>query len=604
MNFNNTLDSHSEELGKMLCRIESIQSKTNRQFVKNVETPWGTLLRQDLPGAQAYKRKLESRGKVKSGQDPVVTETMAALQECQEKCHRQLLHGMCSIMEEYYSQYEQGHTLVHRLLPTMIKYRTECEVMSLQKEGELFRIGERLDIPPSHVLKEGLLEKKGAIRRNWNNRWFVLKSGYLFYFNNKADRILKGFIHLTNCTVTPSFNKKKPHCFVISTALRNLMISATTEQESKQWVSAIKNATVEEERRRLEETHKLQLESLTQSQADEYLNTFILSPKKTSPPKEENEKNETKQTKQKDEKSKGDASARREKLLASMKEEEDDENKIISESQTPKKTKKVSIDTSNESGEPSKPKKKRRKKNSTDTPTGEKKRRKKRKVETKDSVEGAENSAELSTKTEDNSGTEKGEIENTKNEMVEPDFPAPTPIPEIKEEETKSEETPKKVDDDDEDDDFDESGIEEDDEEEELFSTMRGDRKSRKAVALSLLNDDPDIIEKNEVEEDNTGKEDNAETDSAESSSIAETVTPAKPSGRPPSYPDTLFKQGYLMKKGAKRRNWTTRWFILRFNHLAYYKNPGVCLFINLFKFEKRLTILFNFHRIVNQKVL
>jgi hypothetical protein len=38
-----------------------------------------------------------------------------------------------------------------------------------------------------------------------------------------------------------------------------------------------------------------------------------------------------------------------------------------------------------------------------------------------------------------------------------------------------------------------------------------------------------------------------------------------------------ILKEGWLTKKGAKRRNWQTRWFILRASDLSYYKRKGVC---------------------------
>jgi len=33
-------------------------------------------------------------------------------------------------------------------------------------------------------------------------------------------------------------------------------------------------------------------------------------------------------------------------------------------------------------------------------------------------------------------------------------------------------------------------------------------------------------------------------------------------------------RQGWLSKKGAQRRNWNTRWFVLRYKSLGYYKVP------------------------------
>eukprot|EP01103_Thecamoeba_quadrilineata_P014176 TRINITY_DN4151_c0_g1_i1.p1 TRINITY_DN4151_c0_g1~~TRINITY_DN4151_c0_g1_i1.p1 ORF type:complete len:633 (+),score=128.48 TRINITY_DN4151_c0_g1_i1:13-1911(+) len=40
-------------------------------------------------------------------------------------------------------------------------------------------------------------------------------------------------------------------------------------------------------------------------------------------------------------------------------------------------------------------------------------------------------------------------------------------------------------------------------------------------------------------------------------------------------YDAPVVREGYLVKKGGERRNWKTRWFVLRFNHLSYYAKPG-----------------------------
>ena len=42
-----------------------------------------------------------------------------------------------------------------------------------------------LTISLRDIVKQGMLEKKGAKRRNWTSRWFVLKKGYLYYFKTQ-----------------------------------------------------------------------------------------------------------------------------------------------------------------------------------------------------------------------------------------------------------------------------------------------------------------------------------------------------------------------------------------------------------------------------------
>ena len=36
-----------------------------------------------------------------------------------------------------------------------------------------------------------------------------------------------------------------------------------------------------------------------------------------------------------------------------------------------------------------------------------------------------------------------------------------------------------------------------------------------------------------------------------------------------------VVKEGWLQKKGEKRRNWTKRWFVLKYGSLAYFKTQG-----------------------------
>jgi hypothetical protein len=53
-------------------------------------------------------------------------------------------------------------------------------------------------------------------------------------------------------------------------------------------------------------------------------------------------------------------------------------------------------------------------------------------------------------------------------------------------------------------------------------------------------------------------------------------LAPSPPRLSTSSFTSQIHKQGYLTKKGEVRRNWSTRWFVLKYNWLGYYKGPEV----------------------------
>jgi PH domain len=85
-------------------------------------------------------------------------------------------------------------------------------------------------------VKQGTLLKKGANRRNWQQRWFVLKPKYLFYYVSHQDMKLKGVINLNNCSVGPDITSKKAFSFTINCKLRTYFIVAKNDQEMKDWI--------------------------------------------------------------------------------------------------------------------------------------------------------------------------------------------------------------------------------------------------------------------------------------------------------------------------------------------------------------------------------
>jgi len=103
--------------------------------------------------------------------------------------------------------------------------------------------------PDKPIIKEGFLEKKGAIRHNWLKRWFELdaKNKYLSYYDKKGDAQPKGVIPLTNATCYAHVEKKgvvKPLFFNIRTETRDFLIRAEIPEDKSEWVKLIKSQCV------------------------------------------------------------------------------------------------------------------------------------------------------------------------------------------------------------------------------------------------------------------------------------------------------------------------------------------------------------------------
>jgi len=91
--------------------------------------------------------------------------------------------------------------------------------------------------------KSGFLEKKGAFRHNWLQRWFVLHDGKLNYYKTKSDPQPKGTIPLTNVVIYPHVEKngqELSNYFNIRVSNRDYLIRASTLEDKDSWVKAIK----------------------------------------------------------------------------------------------------------------------------------------------------------------------------------------------------------------------------------------------------------------------------------------------------------------------------------------------------------------------------
>uniref|UniRef100_A0A8C1ZBY6 DEF6 guanine nucleotide exchange factor c n=1 Tax=Cyprinus carpio TaxID=7962 RepID=A0A8C1ZBY6_CYPCA len=95
-----------------------------------------------------------------------------------------------------------------------------------------------------NIIKKGYLLKKGHVRRNWQERWFVLKPSSLMYYVNEDLKEKKGEVLLEENSVVENLpDKEGRRClFCVNTAIRTYEMSASNMKQRVDWVQAIQTA--------------------------------------------------------------------------------------------------------------------------------------------------------------------------------------------------------------------------------------------------------------------------------------------------------------------------------------------------------------------------
>ncbi|KAK2892715.1 hypothetical protein QQF64_035484 [Cirrhinus molitorella] len=95
-----------------------------------------------------------------------------------------------------------------------------------------------------NIIKKGYLLKKGHIRRNWQERWFILKPSSLTYYVNEDLKEKKGEILLEEGSVVENLpDKEGRRClFCVKTAIRTYEMSASNVKQRVDWVQAVQTA--------------------------------------------------------------------------------------------------------------------------------------------------------------------------------------------------------------------------------------------------------------------------------------------------------------------------------------------------------------------------
>ncbi|XP_051546416.1 differentially expressed in FDCP 6 homolog [Myxocyprinus asiaticus] len=95
-----------------------------------------------------------------------------------------------------------------------------------------------------NIIKKGYLLKKGHVRRNWQERWFVLKHSSLTYYVGEDLKEKKGEILLEENTVVENLpDREGRRClFCVKTLARTFEMSASDMKQRVDWVQAVQTA--------------------------------------------------------------------------------------------------------------------------------------------------------------------------------------------------------------------------------------------------------------------------------------------------------------------------------------------------------------------------
>lgn len=91
------------------------------------------------------------------------------------------------------------------------------------------------------VILSGVMLKKGHIVKNWKERFVVLSSNSLEYFEDSTKRVRKGEVPITDATeVEGRVGSSHEFKFTIRTGPKNLTMAATSAEMREQWTQAVR----------------------------------------------------------------------------------------------------------------------------------------------------------------------------------------------------------------------------------------------------------------------------------------------------------------------------------------------------------------------------
>jgi len=155
-------------------------------------------------------------------------------------------------IEQFRKEDEEKKKILEQLEADRIlaeKARIEEETRK-KKEEELIREREKIEQQETMRNMKGFLSKKGHVVKNWKVRYFLIKSGEVYYYLDSSMTKLQGHFSLLNATLeiegAPLEDKK--YCFTVTTKQnKKFVLCASTDGERQEWVNAmefVSNETV------------------------------------------------------------------------------------------------------------------------------------------------------------------------------------------------------------------------------------------------------------------------------------------------------------------------------------------------------------------------
>ncbi|OMJ69465.1 hypothetical protein SteCoe_32812 [Stentor coeruleus] len=142
---------------------------------------------------------------------------------------------------EWYHALSSCRYLIHNLgndYPSLEVDNTELHICNVKNSEDY--VGDKIH--------EGFLKKQGLKYKTSRNRWFILRTDYVFWYANKNDKNYKNFLKITSSTnvddkdlIDPKDSKPSFH-FKISNSKRNLHMWAESQSEKDLWIEKFTNA--------------------------------------------------------------------------------------------------------------------------------------------------------------------------------------------------------------------------------------------------------------------------------------------------------------------------------------------------------------------------